>query len=432
MRSPLDIVVLGGDQALIRSVEKALAGKTHAYRYLPLKKTIPKEIFRLKPAVVILAGYSSLQKGMEGVRILAERLPKSGIMAIVPEASPRDIIRAYRAGMSELLLHPFPDAELRNALHRLLSRHRAVGFPGLLFYVLRKMKAIFQRKLPQFLPYELPAYESSLGLLPGAAMPAMATGLDPGEVFDLKVRFFGKLEIEYQGKPIAEPHGAKLASLLAYLLYHHRKPLHREALMAKFWGNSDTESARNSLNVGFYKIRKLLSSPKSRKDVLLHDYATYRINPQLSVFTDADAFMELWRKGRAVEQSEGLEAALPYYNEASGLYRGDFLENHLLEEWCESERDTLKETYLFILNRLSDYFYQQQSYMASVNVCRKILAKDPCLEETHQRLMVCYKNLGMRDKAIRQFYACEETLKRELSVPPSEYTRGIFQELSRG
>jgi LuxR family maltose regulon positive regulatory protein len=109
----------------------------------------------------------------------------------------------------------------------------------------------------------------------------------------------------------------------------------------------------------------------------------------------------------------------------------DFLENIMFEEWCESERDNLKETYLFILNRLSDYFFQQKSYTASVNVCRKILAKDPCIEENHPRLIICYQNLGMRDIAIRQFYLCEETLKKELSVRPSDYTRSLFQAISQ-
>ena len=415
---------------MARRLEVAVANENSLLQYIPLTGEIPWEKLKLKPAVVILAGFDSLQKAHKLLGSLVERLPKARIMAIVSEASPRDIVQAYRIGISELLISPFTDLELNYAFTLLLSKRGYKGPFRLLAEVVKKFRARLKGKLPRLLPNELQAYEPSLGLL-SSSMPAILAPASE-ENFDLKVRFFGKLEIEFQGKPIAEPHGAKLASLLAYLLYHHRKPLHREALMAKFWGNSDTESARNSLNVAFCKIRKLFSSAKSRKDVLLHDYATYRINPKLSVFTDADAFMELWRKGRAVEQSEGLEAALLYYNEASGLYRGDFLENHLLEEWCESERDNLKETYLFILNRLSDYFYQQHSYMASVNVCRKILAKDPCLEETHQRLMVCYKQLGMRDKAIRQYYACEETLKRELSVPPSDYTRGIFQELSRG
>jgi DNA-binding SARP family transcriptional activator len=62
-------------------------------------------------------------------------------------------------------------------------------------------------------------------------------------------------------------------------------------------------------------------------------------------------------------------------------------------------------------------------------VCRKILAKDPCIEENHPRLIICYQNLGMRDIAIRQFYLCEETLKKELSVRPSDYTRSLFQAL---
>lgn len=304
------------------------------------------------------------------------------------------------------------------------------GILGLFFFWIRKLIALLKRKSTKSVHQEYGLNEHALWLLPEDRLP-LITHAPNRHVADIRVRFLGKLEIEYRGKLLEELHGVKIASLLAYLLYHHQKTLLGEILKSKFWGNSCPESARNSLHVALHKIRKLFQTVNPEEQVLLHDFASYRINPNLTVLSDTDEFVAHWRKGRAIEHTAGLEAALPCYNQASALYRGDFLENIMLEEWCESERDNLKETYLFILNRLSDYFFQQKSYTASVNVCRKILAKDPCIEETHQRLIICYQNLGMRDKAIRQFYLCEETLKKELSVRPSDYTRSLFQAISQ-
>jgi DNA-binding SARP family transcriptional activator len=46
-------------------------------------------------------------------------------------------------------------------------------------------------------------------------------------------------------------------------------------------------------------------------------------------------------------------------------------------------------------------------------------------------LMRCYVSLGLRDRALRQYRLCEETLLREYGTAPSSETRSLYGGLLR-
>ena len=423
------IVILGAVTFQASRVKRAAAGIDASLQCFSFDVDLSAELLAGEPALIIIAAGFFMPAALERLPALRADFPATNFVIIAAEASQQDIIQAHRQGVNDFLLEPFSDAELEQALRRWcrpVSNSRLTAF----FRKLRRLWGGFSERASRSKVGALQPRPGIVAWLPGG-MPEL-TSPEALPAADIKVRFFGSFALEYHGELIPITYGQKILSLLAYLLYHHQRPLHREMLMAKFWGDSTSDSARNSLNVAIFKIRQLFKSIKPEEEVLRHDHGTYQIEPRLALVSDVEAFMADWKKGRATEYAQGLEAALPYYHRAVALYQGDFLEGIRQEEWCESERDSLMETYLFILNRLSNYFFQQQSYLASANVCHKILEKDSCLEETHQRLIVCYQHLGMRDKAIRQYYLCEEALKKELAVRPSEHTRQLFEALSRG
>jgi len=101
----------------------------------------------------------------------------------------------------------------------------------------------------------------------------------------------------------------------------------------------------------------------------------------------------------------------------------------LYDEWCDAERENLKERYLVILDRLRQYFFRQGDYTSTVEFCNIMLKKDNCLEEVHRRLIASYRALGARDKAIRQFKKCVKTLKAELGIEPSRVTCELYEKM---
>jgi len=45
--------------------------------------------------------------------------------------------------------------------------------------------------------------------------------------------------------------------------------------------------------------------------------------------------------------------------------------------------------------------------------------------------MRCYVSLGLRDRALRQYRLCEETLLREYGTAPSSETQSLYDSLLR-
>ena len=208
--------------------------------------------------------------------------------------------------------------------------------------------------------------------------------------------------------------------------------MHKDLLMEEFWPDVTPDSARNSLNVAIYNLRQYLSRIDSGRKYVLFKNDAYILNPEIDIELDHKRFGELINKGQTIERMKGVEAAISTYEEAVALYKGDFLAENLYDAWSYSEREHLKERYLFSLDRLSQYYSSQGKFQAAGNYCLRILEKDACREDIHRRLMVCHYNMGNRDRAVRQFQKCEEILRSELEISPSLQTLEMLEDIKRG
>ena len=120
------------------------------------------------------------------------------------------------------------------------------------------------------------------------------------------------------------------------------------------------------------------------------------------------------------------------YQAAEALYQGEFLAEDRYEDWLIPQRQSLQTEYLKLLDFLSQYYIDQKDFAACLAMCTKMLAVDPCREEAHRRLMRCYSCQGQPYLALRQFHLCEEALKEELDLPPSESIRILYNRIRNG
>jgi DNA-binding SARP family transcriptional activator len=211
--------------------------------------------------------------------------------------------------------------------------------------------------------------------------------------------------------------------LLAYLLYNHNRPIHKEILMSMFWGDN-VNDAKNCLNVAIFSLRKALSKLTDEKTIIfLNDY--YAINTEFwRIETDADAFSRLWEKSRSSLRTHGLEAAIDDLKNLKMMYRDDFLPN-FNHEWAIGRRDEFREKHLQALNLLSEHYWKNQRLSDCIDSCCDILKVDDCVELTHRRLMQCYLTLKMKGKAVRQYKRCRESLKK-LNIAPETETENLY------
>jgi DNA-binding SARP family transcriptional activator/FixJ family two-component response regulator len=374
------------------------------------------------------------------VSVLHKEFPHFPLLfiAVAPEAN--DVVAAFKKGVDDILVYPLTKLTLADSLNKLigLRKKKSLSIRRWWTVCLQRLKRIWNKMSPSLNANESDTattihIQATKTLFRQIALPLttsarMITESVPALRDVLEVKVLGDFDIVYNNIKLQKWPGQKAYSLLAYLLIHYKKSIHKEELMDKFWPEASPASARNSLNVAIHSIRKCLETISPTTEIVRYKRDAYFINPELKIDLDMDQFIALWKEGRAY-QSTNLDKCIYCYEKAIALYDGDFMESIHFEAWSEMERESLKETYLAMLSKLSQYYFDQQALQHCIAISKLMLEKDQCLEEVHRRLMECYANQGVTDKAIRQYELCKKILRRELDTQPSESTELLFREI---
>jgi TolB-like protein/Tfp pilus assembly protein PilF len=236
----------------------------------------------------------------------------------------------------------------------------------------------------------------------------------------LALRCLGRFEARVAcGSPVDFP-TRRATALLAYLARHPGRRTSRDRLGALLWGRSGDERARINLRQTLMLVRKTLAHPAgpcvaSEGDALYLDPDHAQV--------DVAEFDELCREpsAHALEQ-------------AAALYQGEFLEGfaldeELYEEWLRTERASLHEHAIEALMGLLRWHLDAGNAEGGVRVAKRVLALDPLRETAHRALMRLYADMGDRALALRQYQACRDVLKAELSVAPETKTQRLCGEI---
>ncbi len=119
----------------------------------------------------------------------------------------------------------------------------------------------------------------------------------------------------------------------------------------------------------------------------------------------------------------------PPSTRAVELYRGEYLLEHLYEDWTMVERERLSNAYVNMLDRLAAYYMESGQYQETIRVCFRLLEKDRCYEDSYRMLMHCYISLGLRSTALRQYRLCQEILRQKYGTVPSPKTQALYRSL---
>ncbi|MFM9947991.1 MAG: BTAD domain-containing putative transcriptional regulator [Saprospiraceae bacterium] len=248
----------------------------------------------------------------------------------------------------------------------------------------------------------------------------------------IQAQFLGNFEVCIEGNLLPELKGKKLKLLLAYLLYQAPRQIHKNTLADLFWGDIDT--AANSLQVAVCQLRKHIRETTGYSDLISHENERYFINPAYALSSDAASFRTFWQDGQLQELRSGLEEALPAYHEAIGQYNGEFMEDlgRHCEPWIEQERNALSEKYLHVLERMGVYFFREGNPTVAINLCQRILEKEPYFETAYRLLMICYDQLGQRGHAIATYQKCTAALWEQYKIKPSAETEAAYRKMVSG
>ena len=243
----------------------------------------------------------------------------------------------------------------------------------------------------------------------------------------LAVHLLGELAVMV-GASTVERWTSRNRSLFAYLLTHRDPWPTRERLTGVFWPDASPQSARNNLNVTIHGLRRTLRRATDQP-IVVFTHGRYRIHPDVQLWLDTDELGQHAEAGRKYEEAGDRSAAINEYEQALSLDRGDFLADDLADEWPVLIRETLRLNLLGLLDRLSALYYGDGRYAACATLCLRIVARDPCREDTHRRLMRCYSRQGQQHLAILQYGACLRALRAELGIEPAPTTRALAAQI---
>jgi DNA-binding SARP family transcriptional activator len=244
----------------------------------------------------------------------------------------------------------------------------------------------------------------------------------------LKVRLFGKFNIEKGNQRIEGFDSGKSQELFCYLLLNRDQHHNRETLAGILWDSNSTSQSKKYLRQALWQLQNILQDDASPKEepILLIEPDWIRVNPEADLWIDVAEFEEAYKKAHGLQGWQLDAETLQALKVAECLYNDDLLLGWY-QDWSLFERERLQNMLLSILDKLMVYCEAHGEYETGINFGMRILSFDRAHERTHQSLMRLHYLSGDRTAALRQYVRCEQALKEELGVEPARRTQELHE-----
>ncbi|MCB9112854.1 MAG: AAA family ATPase [Anaerolineales bacterium] len=253
--------------------------------------------------------------------------------------------------------------------------------------------------------------------------------IHPG--FRLTVETLGSFQVRRGSEPIPSNgwRREKSRQLFQLLLTYHQSPLDRDQICEYLWPDADLATAQRNFKITLNTLYQVLEPERdagSDSAFIVRDGTTYTLRLHADLWLDSDHFARLARDGLKPTSS-----SMSQLEEAVQLYRGDYLPDSLYEPWAAEERERLATLFLETADKLCELYLANERFNEMIDLCQRILARDNCWERAYRHLMQVYNILGDRGQLARIYQRCQQTLKDELDVPPSQETQDLYKKLIR-
>jgi DNA-binding SARP family transcriptional activator len=143
---------------------------------------------------------------------------------------------------------------------------------------------------------------------------------------------------------------------------------------------------------------------------------------------DVAIFEEAYADARGVPGHGLSSQSVHALKRAVRLYDGDLLANWYVD-WCTGPRARLKQIYLILLDKLTQWCEVHGHYEEGLEYGAATLEHDSARERTHRQLMRLHVLAGYRTAALRQYDACTRILREELDVAPAQRTVELYDQI---
>ncbi len=255
-----------------------------------------------------------------------------------------------------------------------------------------------------------------------------------GSKTSIRINCFGEFKVLSDSGQISLWRNKPAKLTFEYLVVKHGNPVIKDSLMEVLWPGGSPDSSANNLKTVMYQVRDTLKPlfGSGRTNPVLFKEGRYLLNPEIDIIVDFIEFERHWKQGKQFEKEGNSGEARIEYEKAASMYSGDFMEEELYQEWTIPYRESLKDIYLLLTDKLSEMALLSDDYITCIEYCHKILAKDECREDVYRKLMKCYNRLGQDNNALKWYDKCRLTIKTELGTQPGSETESLRKRILAG
>ncbi|GEM_PF-3408947 len=243
---------------------------------------------------------------------------------------------------------------------------------------------------------------------------------------ELEVFCLGRFQLRHHSQYLntSAARSNKTWLIFKLLLTLSQRMVATDVLVETFWPDSKPETGRQALYTCVHRLRAALSAA-GLPDLIVTEGGFYGLNPEIPVWIDAQAFeslvqFALTRSGP--EREESLKEALK-------LYKGDFLSEHLYDDWAQPAQIHYRSVYRQAVMAYADFLIQQERHKETRNLLEDALIIEPFEEEFHVRLLETYWQIGAVKEAALHYNRIHALLYHEYGVRPSPRMQQVFHKL---
>ncbi len=250
----------------------------------------------------------------------------------------------------------------------------------------------------------------------------------------IQITTFGTLRVVRDGQEVDESawRTRQARQLLKVLVTERPRPVATDRLIDLLWSGSSVDSAATTLRSAINALRNVLEPdrPNRAPSRYIHTQSPgYAYRPHPHIWLDVEVFESLLRQ---VEKSGTNSEKQRLLEEATALYRDDYLISDPYADWVKSERERLRELYFHALLSLADLYSKAGNYTDAIPLVRLILSKDEVRENAYQSLMRYQAESGDSAAALITYERCRSILGEELGADPSPLTQELHSRILNG
>ncbi len=242
----------------------------------------------------------------------------------------------------------------------------------------------------------------------------------------LEVYCLGRFQLRYQSQYLntSASRANKTWLILKFLLTRNQRMVATDVLVDTFWPESSPEMGRQALYTCIHRLRAALTS-SGLDDLIVTDGGFYGLNPDKIVVLDAEMFEETVKDALALPKDEG-ERRL---KKALGLYKGDFLPEHIYDDWAKPAQIHYRSLYRQAIVAYADLLVHDDRLIEARTLLEEAVTLEPFEEEFHVRLLNVLWDSGSYTDAAKHYHRTHSLLYHEYGIHPSPKLQNVFNKL---